>query len=167
MHTHIVHTHIVHTHTSLAGLRLVHSEREGTENPPSQSQFHTFSVVVRPVRHGCLWIWAGQGLVTPYCIEDRGISYTRTSILPSTKQVLSSVTSPLSKSRPEPSSSASLNNKKNRLSAPEREEGEMGGDDRGRDQRREMDLSYTQTNTDHFYHQCRPLPAPGQTQASL
>lgn len=152
------------TRTLLAGLRLVHREREGTENLPSQSQFHTFSVVVRPVRHGCLWIWAGQGLVTLYYIEARGINYTRTSILHSTKQVLSSVTSPLfiKQARtfpfhlqfPPP-------RKKTCLSAPERGGGVGGGD-----QPREMDLSYTQTNTDHYHHYY-PLPAPGQTQALL
>lgn len=133
------------TRTLLSGLRLLHWEREGKENTASQSQFHTFSIVVRPVRHGCLWIWAGQGLVTPHCIEDRGISFTRTSILSSTKQVLSSVKSP-------PPNNPTLP--------------PPLGDDRERDQCREMDLSYTQTNTDHYHHY-RLLPALGQTQALL
>lgn len=30
------------------------------KNPPSELQFHTFSAAVRPVRHGCLWMWAEQ-----------------------------------------------------------------------------------------------------------
>ncbi len=153
-HTH-THTHMLrHTHP-LAGLRLVHREREGTENPPSQSQFHTFSVVVRPVRHGCLWIRAGQGLATLYCIEDRGISYTRTSILHSTKQVLSSVTSPLSTGWREPSLSASRSPLQEKT-AFQLQRGRRWGDDRGRDQVREMDLithkptQTTTTTTTHF-----------------
>lgn len=55
------------------------------------------------VRHSCRWIHAGQGLVTLYCAEDRGRSYTRTSILHSPKQVLSSVTSHSLNKQVEPS----------------------------------------------------------------
>ena len=138
------------TRTLLSGLRLLHWEREGTENMASQSQFHTFSAVVRPVRHGCLWIWAGQGLVTPHCIEDRGISFTRTSIPSSTKQVLSSV-----KSSPHPRTTPCFHlhfppTRKNRLSAPEGEAGETGGWQRKRPTQRDGFKLHT--------NQYRPLP---------
>lgn len=77
-------------------------ERAGVKDarpPLPQLRLHTFSAVVRRVRHGCLQIWAEQGQVTPHCVEDRGKSYARTSILHFAKQVLSSVTSPHSTSR--------------------------------------------------------------------
>lgn len=67
----------MHAHMQKALSTLCMTEHAGVKEAPpnlTQLRFHTFSAVVRRVRHGCLQIWVEQGQVTLHCMEDRGKS---------------------------------------------------------------------------------------------